>query len=621
MNKLNTFLTFLLLSTIASAAMCIQDESSSKANNPPPSAINNHFRHLIEKSNMRENADRVKLRALQKKGNDFEPTARDAKIKELSAITMLEGMYRSKLSNFNRLAVCKVVEEGQQVNIGKESIECTPENIQSWKNENKQMSNTQWNIRASLLEYYTEQINYLHNFLEFCYETGKDSLSLPTPSGLNSHDCKLVDKKFSKYDFYVKAIELKSQVDGLNSKLTSCDKTGSYSLTSKNEEGADVEETVECSDELKADFKNQISLKNQDLEYLTAKYKLFKLSKKIAHLQMLRRIAKRKTGKAGKSPDHMMYKFFLKYRINSLRLKLIPRFSRFISAQKIKFTKLQAQKKQAIQKPLVKGIRGRLLIRMPDFRVSLASKLERVNEIQKLLKKFNDGEKEMKYLRDPNNNADPDSSYQQWKMDMLFKQQTIVLPQLYSEVDEYLKLNQKMLHYYRHASVNCFGEQETVHVVDRNEACSTVLSKLENYRQMGRVFFGVKRIFLRFIARITKIQTTKDKLENRSDLILMRMDRLNREIKESTAGNQPQQYTDSLQSKLKRLQKKQDKVYKQIWKLETSPRSGKQRIRRVQRPRVYYSRRVVRSYSREDGSLLKSRPMPTFSVQLRKKNL
>jgi len=189
--------------------------------------------------------------------------------------------------------------------------------------------------------------------------------------------------------------------------------------------------------------------------------------------------------------------------LSRLEPRIISQFRDFISGQKLKLSQLVAQKKQDVEQTPTEG---RLLIMLrKEVRVTIEEKLQRAAEIDKLFPDFIEKEKDIVRLTDPNPMISrPTTGMSNYdKSNMLLKEISIILPQLYSEVAAYAALYNRIVGYYSMAARKCTGDQIDVYVVDQTETCSAVHLKLTGYRIVLDVLSIIKPHLLKLNAKIT----------------------------------------------------------------------------------------------------------------------
>lgn len=532
MNKLNIFLAFLLLTSFVSTKYWLTDED----------VINEFYKGLIKNSKTKEKELIQEKAAVEQGQKSLEPDARDAKSKELEARIQLEQLRRSKLTYQYAIAVCQVSKSGMSITIDNNLFICHSFEVPRWESQIRQISNKQWIPRASLLNYYTERRNHYNSSYEGCLESGGNWYPLLIGESsrfrfigktvwLNDYkrgnfhqisNCLSVDRSFRKYDFYIRKLNLDAQIADLDSKLSSCKKTGSFSQVSKDEDGSEVQQSVECTEELTADLQKNMSEIKQDINYLTAKYKMFKVSKKLTQLKRHLRYYESFGGRTGNGPFNNNRKRLYRVRIQQFTPKLYSQFSRFIAAQK---NELARQNQEKEVQPTT-SLGGRLLMMYrPPARVSVEEKLSQLVKVDQLLTKYNECERELDRLRGKVSFA----NYVINQRYMLTKESVALLPKLAWEIEEYQNLNKKMFEYYRTAVKSCIGGRKEVYVVDRNEACSAVHREFDEYRELDRTYYRLQLHYLNLLAKFTQRKITEQTLNRRIVSTNLEFDMFHRE--------------------------------------------------------------------------------------------
>lgn len=624
MNKLNTLVTILLVSTLVFAGNHKSSGNSAQSVSeagrilslpprriphfntgygptsvsyrlkqaqlkPSASAINKSFSARIGKAQQKLEKLKAELETLPE--TDVDPAIREAKVHELKTLIGLKDLLIGKLSLKNKLDLCTVLEEDETFKLQDKSFQCLPGSIAAWKKQLKAAGQQQTKLRVQLVDYFGVRKAYFEELHVACLKSDSLIVEKTTEKVTSTYTCSSVHKKYRQNKFYYDSGVLNQEIEQSRAQLEACKKEGFYLAAATAESSEETPNRVECGEQVAQDLTSALREKLQKQEYLAASFRVHSLAIRLVELRKELSLSRNYGNE--RSRNAVMNQF----KLNKLNKKLLSVFNRYIIAQK----QVLSKKSPAALAKKSPTSNARSLRKRRVFRVTRLARLEKAQKISKLLNTYLETLEEIEKYRDPNYRGDPDSSIGQSNMDLRSEENRKATHELYDEVDSYMKLQGLMLNHYNYAFRQCVMHgYETVHIIDRKETCSQATFKYSNYKDSREVFFVVKLFLLAAIRANAEVLAKQEKLFAEIQILSDRKFNVEQALNLLKKSKGSEFGISRKESLLARISSNISEAFKKLSKLPTRYKSANKKIRRVvyRRNFIVYSRPRKVLYSR-----------------------
>ncbi len=599
MNKLNTLVTILLVSTLVFAGNHKSSGNSAQSVSevgrilslpprriphfntgygptsvsyrlkqaqlkPSASAINKSFSARIRKAQQKLEKLKAELETLPE--TDVDPAIREAKVHELKTLIGLKDLLIGKLSLKNKLDLCTVLEEDATFKLQDKSFQCLPGSIAAWKRQLKAAGQQQTKLRVQLVDYFGVRKAYFEELHVACLKSDSLIVEKATEKATSTYTCSSVHKKYRQNKFYYDSGVLNQEIEQSRAQLEACKKEGFYLAAATAESSEETPNRVECGEQVAQDLTSALREKLQKQEYLAASFRVHSLAIRLVELRKELSLSRNYGNE--RSRNAVMNQF----KLNKLNKKLLSVFNRYIIAQK----QVLSKKSPAALAKKSPTSNARSLRQRRVFRVTRLARLEKAQKISKLLNTYLETLEEIEKYRDPNYRGDPDSSIGQSNMDLRSEENRKATHELYDEVDSYMKLQGLMLNHYK------------------------ATFKYSNYKDSREVFFVVKLFLLAAIRANAEVLAKQEKLFAEIQILSDRKFNVEQALNLLKKSKGSEFGISRKESLLARISSNISEAFKKLSKLPTRYKSANKKIRRVvyRRNFIVYSRPRKVLYSR-----------------------